>query len=178
MSEIFKPKQFDSFEKVPEDQKKNFKKEEDGSFVYKEAAEELKDAEKAAGIANKSEKQGITSMDVLHKKAKEIENTTLAEKINAIYENEYKGTYDLKTENSLPDTIVHLTSNNFYEKITEELLSKEKPIEERLIELKEIEKSLREIGFNEEVIKIFLRHAMEKFSYEYWGLLEEQYKKL
>ena len=35
---MFKPKQFDSFKKVPENQKSNFK-EEDGSFVYSEAEE-------------------------------------------------------------------------------------------------------------------------------------------
>ena len=71
MSEMFKPKQFDSFEKVPEDQKSNFKKEEDGSFVYNEAAQELSDAELTAEIANKPKEQGITSMDVLKKKAKD-----------------------------------------------------------------------------------------------------------
>lgn len=70
---MFKPKQFDSFDKVPKNQKKNFKKEEDGSFVYKEAAEELSDAELTAEIANTLKKQGITSMDVLHDRANEME---------------------------------------------------------------------------------------------------------
>lgn len=74
MSEMFKPKQFDSFDKVPKNQKKNFKNEADGSFVYKEAAEELSDAELTAEIANELEKQGITSIDVLHDRANEMES--------------------------------------------------------------------------------------------------------
>ena len=44
--EMFKPKQFDSWDKVPKDQKENFK-EKDGSFVYEEALSKEEAEDKA-----------------------------------------------------------------------------------------------------------------------------------
>ncbi|HOW60385.1 MAG TPA: hypothetical protein P5548_02455 [Candidatus Moranbacteria bacterium] len=72
MSEMFKPKQFDSFEKVPDDQKKNFKKEEDGSFVYKEAAKSFSAAKAATKIINIFAKQKITPAEALHVRANKM----------------------------------------------------------------------------------------------------------
>ena len=74
MSENFNPKspEYKKIEDLPEKEQNNFVNVE-GGFVRKEAAKELSDAELSAEIANTLRKEGITSMDVLHKKAEEME---------------------------------------------------------------------------------------------------------